>query len=292
VVSPVEHIFPAENDMYTVCAFTRALQVAARAATILGKDKDKVVEWLQLAEKIQKLMPIDTKNNVYKAAENLDDPFGIAHLASIFPFAIELESDVTRNTLNKAVEYYLQSKEQRTTDYVLSTTTWIWGLSNLASACFVAGDGESGYNILKDAKYTIGSFMTPPEHWSKQDGAYLPWHTTGAGAYIAAINGMFVQVYNENGAILFPAISPELKNASFSHLLASEGVAVSGKLENGRIVQIMVHSPAEKEWTCMIPASLAERVKFNGELISSKGQMGKYALIHCNLEKGDNLLTQ
>lgn len=292
VVSPVEHIFPAENDMYTVCAFTRALQVAARAATILGKDKDKVVEWIQLAEKIQKLMPVDTKNNVYKAAENLDDSFGIAHLASIFPFAIELESDVTRNTLNKAVEYYLQSKEQRTTDYVLSTTTWIWGLSNLASACFVAGDGESGYSILKDAKYTIGSFMTPPEHWSKQDGAYLPWHTTGAGAYIAAINGMFIQVYNENGAILFPAISPELKNASFSHLLASEGVAVSGKLENGGIVQIVAHSPAEKEWTCMIPASLAEHVKFNGKLIYSKGQTGSYALIRCKLEKGDNLLTQ
>jgi hypothetical protein len=224
VVSPVEHIFPAENDMYTVCAFTRALQVAARAATILGKDNDNVIEWLQLAEKMKKLMPVDTKNNVYKAAENLDDSFGIAHLASIFPFAIELESDVTRNTLNKAVEYYLQSKEQRTTDYVLSTTTWIWGLSNLASACFVAGDGESGYSILKDAKYTIGSFMTPPEHWSKQDGAYLPWHTTGSGAYVAAVNGMFVQVYNENGAILFPAISPELKNPSFSHLLASEGI--------------------------------------------------------------------
>jgi hypothetical protein len=103
---------------------------------------------------------------------------------------------------------------------------------------------------------------------------------------------MFVQVYNEDGAILFPAISPELRNASFSHLLASEGVAVSGKLENGRIVQIMAHSPEAKEWTCMIPASLAKHVKFNAKLTSSKGQTGKYALIHCKLEKGDNLLTQ
>ena len=282
VVCPVEHIFPAENDMYTVCAFTRALQVAARAATILEKDDDKVDEWLQLAEKIKKLMPVDTKNNVYKAAENLDDSFGIAHLASLFPFAIELESDVTKNTLEKAVEHYQDVKEQRTTDYVLSTSTWIWGLSNLASACFVAGDGENGYNILKDAKYTVGSFMTPPEHWSKQDGAYLPWHTTGSGAYIAAINGMFVQVYNENGAILFPAISPELKNASFSHLLASEGVAVSGKMENGKIVQIIAHSPANKEWTYMIPASLAEHVQFNEKLISSKGSTGKYT--HCQVQ--------
>jgi hypothetical protein len=292
VVCPVEHIFPAENDMYTVCAFTRALQVAARAATILGKDQDKVDEWLQLAEKIKKLMPVDTENKVYKAAENLDDSFGIAHLASLFPFAIELESDITKNTLEKAVEHYQEVKEQRTTDYVLSTSTWIWGLSNLASACFVAGDGENGYNILKDAKYTVGSFMTPPEHWSKQDGAYLPWHTTGAGAYIAAINGMFVQVYNENGAILFPAISPELKNASFSHLLASEGVAVSGKMEKGRIIQIIAHSPANKEWTYRIPASLAEDVKFNENLISSKENTGKYTIVRCKVEKGDNILTK
>ena len=292
VVCPVEHIFPAENDMYTVCAFTRSLQVAARAATILGKDNDKVDKWLQLAEKIKKLMPVDSKINVYKAAENLDDSFGIAHLASLFPFAVELESEVTKNTLKKAVEHYQEVKEQRTTDYVLSTTTWIWGLSNLASACFVAGEGEKGYNILKDAKYTVGSFMTPPEHWSKQDGAYLPWHTTGSGAYIAAINGMFVQVYNEDGAILFPAISPELKNASFSRLLASEGVAVSGKIENGRIIQLIAHSPVNKEWTYMIPASLAEHVQFNEKLISSKGNTGKYTVVRCKIEKGDNILTK
>jgi hypothetical protein len=292
VVCPVEHIFPAENDMYTVCAFTRSLQVAARAATILGKDPDKVDEWLQLAEKIKKLMPVDTKNNVYRAAENLDDSFGIAHLASLFPFAVELESDVTKNTLKKAVEYYQQAKEQRTTDYVLSTTTWIWGLSNLASACFVAGDGENGYNILKDATFTVGSFMTPPEHWNKQDGAYLPWHTTGAGAYVAAINGMFVQVFNENGAILFPAVSPALKKSSFSRLLASEGVSVSGKMENGRIVELIAHSPTNKEWTYRIPASLAENVTFNEKLISSEDISGKYAVIRCNLEKGDNILTK
>ena len=292
VVSPIEHIFPAENDMYTVCAFTRSLQVAARAATILGKDKDKVAEWLQLAEKIKALMPIDKMNNVYKAAENMDDPFGIAHLASIFPFAVELESDVTKNTLNKAVEYYQGAKEQRTTDYVLSTSTWIWGLSNLASACFVAGEGEKGYEILKDAKYTVGSFMTPPEHWSRQDGAYLPWHTTGSGAFIAAINGMFVQNYDEKGAILFPAISTELQNSSFSNLLASKGVAVSGKMEKGKIVQIVAHSPVDKEWTFMIPSTLAKNVRFNGKCTIANNIFGRYTVIKCKLTEGFNNLTE
>jgi expansin (peptidoglycan-binding protein) len=292
VVPPVEHVYPAENCMYTICAFTRALQIASRAATILGKDKDKVNEWIQLSEKIKKLMPIDTKNNVYKIAANMDDSFGIAHLGSLFPFAVELESDVTKNTLNEAVDYYQRVKEQRTTDYVFSTTTWIWGLSNLVSACFVAGEGEKGYNILKDAKYTIGSFMTPPEHWNKQDGAYLPWHTTGSGAYIAAINGMFIQVYDENGAIIFPAISPELKNTSFNHLLASEGVAVSGKMENGKIVQIVAHSPIDKEWTYRIPAKLAKNIKFDNKLTLSNSITGKYAVIRCKLAKGDNILTE
>src|SRR5690606_14982144 len=143
-------------------------------------------------------------------------------------FAVDIDSEVAKNTLAKAVQYYQDSKQQRTTDLVLSTTTWIWGLSNLANTCFMAGEGQKGFDILKDAKYTVGSFMTPPEHWSKQDGAYLPWHTTGSGSYIAAVNGMFVQGYDKTGAILFPAVSPELKNASFTRLLASQGVSVSG----------------------------------------------------------------
>ena len=292
LVPPVEHVYPAENCNYSVCAFTRSLQIAARAATILGRDKEKVNEWLQLSERVKKLMPVDTKNNVYKIAANMDDSFGIAHLGALFPFAVELESDVTKNTLNKAVEYYENAKAQRTTDYVFSTTTWIWGMSNLASACFVAGEGAKGYSILKDAKYTVGSFMTPPEHWSKQDGAYLPWHTTGSGAFIAAINGMFVQVFDENGAILFPAISPELKNTSFSRLLASEGVAVSGKIENGKIVQIVAHSPMDKEWTYRIPAPIARGVKLNGKLTSSSSIAGKYLVVKCKLKKGDNIVTE
>jgi len=291
LVPPVEHVYPAENCNYSVCAFARSLQVAARAATILERDEEKAREWLQLAEKVKKLMPVDTKNNVYKIAANMDDSFGVAHLGALFPFAVELESDVTKNTLNKAVAYYQRIKEQRNTDFVFSTTTWIWGLSNLASACFVAGEGEKGYSILKDAKYTVGSFMTPPEHWSKQDGAYLPWHTTGSGAYIAAVNGMFVQVLDENGAILFPAVSPELKNTSFSHLLASEGVAVSGKMENGKITQIIANSPADKEWTYRIPAVLAENTRFSKILTISNDVKGRYAIIRCKLAKGENMLT-
>src|SRR5688500_4967806 len=161
LVPPVEHVYPAENCMYSICAFTRSLQIASRAATILGKDEEKAKEWMALSERIKKLMPVDTKNNVYKVSDNMDDTFGVAHLGSLFPFAVELESDVTKNTLNKAVEYYQDAKEQRTTDLVFSTTTWLWGMSNLASACFVAGEGQKGYDILKDAKYTVGSFMTP-----------------------------------------------------------------------------------------------------------------------------------
>ena len=292
LVPPVEHVYPAENCMYTICAFTRSLQIAASAANILGKDKEKVNEWLQLAERIKKLMPIDKKNNVYKVSENMDDTFGVAHLGSLFPFAVELESDVTRNTLAKAVQYYQDAKEQRTTDLVFSTTTWLWGLSNLASACFVGGEGQKGYAILKDAGHTIGSFMTPPEHWNKQDGAYLPWHTTGSGAYIAAINGMFIQVFDEKGAILFPAISPELKNNSFTRLLASQGVSVSGKMVNGKIVQIIAHSPEEKEWTYRIPQTLAKDTKLNRGLTASNSTAGKYSVIKVKLKKGDNMLTE
>lgn len=290
VVSIIEHVFPAENCLYTVCAFTRTLQNASRAATILGIDTQKAEEWALLAEKIKKLMPVDSEKKTYKISGNIDDPYGIAHLGSLYPFATEIESQLINNTLDSAVTYYQKDKNQRTTDMVISTTTWIWGLSNLASACFVAGEGDKGYKILQDAKHTIGSFMTPPEHWNLQDGAYLPWHTTGAGAFIAAVNGMFVQVYDEKGAIIFPAVSSELKNCSFNNLLASEGVAVSGKLENGKIAQLKAHSPADRKWIFRIPVELAKDLGINGDKSTESILDGKYLVTTCNLKVGDNFL--
>ena len=63
-------------------------------------------------------------------------------------------------------------------------------------------------------------------------------------------------------------------------------------MENGRIVQLIAHSPEDKEWTYMIPASLAEHVNFNEKLISSKSITGKYTVIRGKIEKGDNILTK
>ncbi len=290
LVSIIEHVYPAVNCMYTVSAFTRALQSAANAATILGIDGEEAKQWRQLAERVQKLMPIDPKNKVYRASLNIDDPVGVAHLGSIYPFSVDIHSDIAQNTLDKAIDYYQSSKTQRTTDLVLSTTTWIWGLSNLANTCFIAGEVERGYEVLKDAKHTVGSFMTPPEHWSKQDGAYLPWHTTGSGSYIAAINGMFVQVYDLNGAILFPAIPSELRNCSFNGLLASDGVSVSGKIENGKIAQIVANAPEDMEWTFRIPRALARDTRLSRQLATSDDDDGRYTIIRTKLKKGDNTL--
>jgi len=292
VVSPVEHIYPAKNEMYTVCAFARALKVAATAASILGKDKDEAAGWLSLSDKIVRLMPVDAQKNVFRVSENLDDTYGVAHLGSIFPFAIDIDSKIPVNTLNEAVNYFLKAKEERTTDYVFSTTTWLWGLSNLASACFVAGEGDKGYKILQDAIYTVGSFQTPAEHWNRQDGAYLPWHTTAAGAYLAAVNGMFVQVYSDKlGAVLFPALSRDLKNCSFQKLLASQGVSVSGLVKDGKILNITAHTDSEKEWVCAIPQSVAKSLKFSRAVTSAKSE-GKFLKLTCKLNKGDNQLIQ
>jgi hypothetical protein len=289
VVPPIEHVYPAENCMYTICAFSRALDNACKAAVILGKDGENIQRWSALSRKLKMLMPVDSIEKVYRIAANLDDSIGVAHLGSIFPFAIDIHGEIAGNTLKKAIDYYQKSKDQRTTDFVISTTTWIWGLSNLAQACFVSGEGEKGYNILKDARYTIGSFMTPPEHWNLQDGAYLPWHTTGAGAYVAAVNGMFVQLYDEQGAVLFPAVSPEMADAEFNRLLAGQGVAVSGRIERGKISSIMAYAPRDMEWTCRLPVSVAENLKIRDKVMKV-GEEDWFIILKCDLEKGENPL--
>ena len=292
VVPPIEHVYPAENCMYTLCAFTRALDNACQAALILDKDMNLVQEWSRLSDRLKSLLPVNQEEEVYRIAANLDDSIGVAHLGSLFPFAIDIGGKVANNTLNKAVDFYNRSKDQRTTDFVISTTTWIWGLSNLAHACFVSGEGEKGYNILKDARYTVGSFMTPPEHWNRQDGAYLPWHTTGAGAYLAAVNGMFVQLYDQNGAVLLPAVSPELRDVQFKKLLAGQGVTVSGQITDGEINELVAHAPRNMEWTYRLPVSVARKVQLNANITSSRQEADQYLDIRCTLKKGDNYLIK
>jgi hypothetical protein len=82
-----------------------------------------------------------------------------------------------------------------------------------------------------------------------------------------------------------------LKNNSFTRLLASQGVSVSGKMENGKIVQIVAHSPEDKEWTFRMPQSLAKDAKLNRSLTSSS-TVGKYAVVKVKLKRGDNTLTE
>jgi hypothetical protein len=99
-------------------------------------------------------------------------------------------------------------------------------------------------------------------------------------------------VYDDRlGAVLFPALSPDLKNCSFSRLLASQDVSVSGSVKNGRITELTASSASDKDWVCAIPLSVAKDLKFSGVATSSKVE-GKFVKLTCKLKKGDNQLIQ
>jgi len=149
---------------------------------------------------------------------------------------------------------------------------------------------DKGYDVLNQAIHTVGPFMAPSEHYRSDKGPFLPWFATGAGALVYASNSMFVQVIDENGAILFPALPSAVKDANFDGLLTTHGVTVSGKIELGQVVELKANSNQELTWNFRIPKGVAVRLEFaSGIKLSSPDEFG-LRTGECKLKKGVNTL--
>lgn len=75
----------------------------------------------------------------------------------------------------------------------------------------------------------------------------LPWFTTSAGAFVYAMNSIFVQVLDE-GTILFKGLPSHMKHAHFSGLLASDGVRVSATLQDGQLQSMVLEADTPQSW--------------------------------------------
>lgn len=284
-----EGLYPVEGSIYITCATVRSLENASKAAKILGHDLEEAEDWQSLATELRRSLPINETGMHYAYSEHADLPNGGGHLGMVFPFAIDIHSDLAQNTISFAYQTFIDSLKMKRSDQVLAYT-WMWALSHLATTLFYQGRADEGFKVLSQVPAVVGPFMAPNEQMRDDIGAYLTWYTTGAGIYAFALSTMFVQVVDENGAILLPAIPSQLHNVTFHGLLATEGVTATAKLSNGHLVDLTLTATTARRYLFRIPEKYVQAIKLNGEIRRTGDERPGFVKIECTLKSGRNPL--
>jgi hypothetical protein len=279
-----EEIYPVETSIFVTCATIRSLENTARAAELLGVDTSRCEKWRELALELRQALPVDETGQRYRYA-NHDVRPGSAYAAMVFPFSIDIYSQRARQTLAWLYDAFESDQSTADAELVLSDT-WLWALSVLATAYFYRGQGDEGYSVLGCTPAVTGPFMAPNEHFRQEEGPFLPWFTTGAGAFAYAIHAMFVQVVDETGPLLLPALPSAVRDARFQRLLASDGVTVSGEVSNGSLVSLTAQSERAMAWSFRIPQGLVSTTRFGPGLTVSSPDDLDLVTVECSLLKG------
>ncbi len=283
-----ETIYPVYNSIFLACATIRCLDNARKAAQLLSVDAEACSQWDCLAAELRENLPFDEVEGVYRYSDTEDTLPSASHNAMVYPFAFEITSERAWNTLTRTYRAFMERKSERESVEVKFYTggdNWIWHVSRVATAFFYQGRGNEGYDLLKTVPETVGPFMAPNENFRMEQGPYLPWFTSGAGAYIHAIHAIFARV-DEDGTILFPAVPDAFENAEFRWLLGSDMVRISGKLNRRQLVELSLMTDRDMTWKFRIPIEYVKGIDFKvGVVISDPDEYG-FASIEVKLEKG------
>lgn len=271
-----ETIYPVKNSLFLLCAIIRSMENAVRAAQLLNVDAAEQKRWLGYANELRQILPSNKDGYCYLG--DMKVPFGPSNMAMVFPFPFDVHGGLALRT-GTSVYHAIQAGQTK--------LNWIWTIGRLATIFFYQGRADEGYNVLKHAASSVGPFLAPNEQYRKDKGPYLAWYTVGAGAFTHAVHSMFIQVLDENDAIIFPALPSAIKNARFDCLLASHKVAVSGQIMNGKVTSLKTHSDRSIVWNFRVPKHIASTIRFASDVkIAKKPDEQKLIRITCKIKKG------
>jgi hypothetical protein len=286
-----EGIYPVKNSIFVASAAIYTLEIASKAAKILKTELHQVEEWDRLAALLKKNLPVNTQDQTYNYSDNDNISIETSHLGPIFPFSFDIDSQLSMNTLHKALKAFHQQGIDQSDNKVLAWT-WMWALSHLAITCFYKGETAAGSDTLLKVPQTMGPFMAPNEHIDRKYGPFLPWFTTGAGAFIYAVNSMFVQLYNTDGPILLQGWGKDFPECSFRRLPVGNNTYLSGDIKDGEIVSLLVQSVEDKEWHCLIPERLVKQLRFRPEACIGKANRKDFVELKIRISAGSLELIQ
>ena len=287
-----EDVTSARNSIFLLSSLIRNLEVAVSASEILKADTMLRRAWQALIPEAKKILPVDRQTNSYLYAATTSSKTGLGNLGPIFPFAIDITSELANNTLDRVVQNFLREKSNQPAEELVFSNNWIWASSNLASACFYQGKTDYGYRILVRVPSSLRAFLAPNEHYNPEYGAFLPWLTSGAGAFVYALNAMVVQVINDEPPSLLPAVPDQFRDLTFSNLLVSDDISVSGNFRKGELKNLTLHCGIEREFPFYLPEKYRKVVQGNTNLTRKKNASKPgFDLYVISTHPGDNILV-
>jgi hypothetical protein len=272
-----EVIYPVANSIFVHCATVRALENAACAAELLDMDAVLREGWRSLAAELRQTLPVDETGARYRYADDAAPWPDDKHVPMVFPFSFDVHDARAHETLR----YIYAAGRAQWLEW-----NWIWAISRLATAFFYQGRGDEGYAVLRRTLGMAGPFMAPNEHYREDKGPYLPWLTTAAGAFVHAVYAMFVRVVDGGAPVLLYGLPSTVQDARFERLLASRGVAISGRIDGGRLVHLMAQSDRAMLWDFRVPQRFALDAPFAPGLMAQQPDCLGLVTVECALEQG------
>ena len=176
-----------------------------------------------------------------------------AHLMGFYPLGLmkPFQSEADR----RAVEHSIRRLEE------LGTSQWV-GYSFSWRAAMYAGLGD-GERAADDLHVFQAAFVSPNGFHLNGDQSgkgYSKWVTrpfTLEGNFMAALAVQQMLMQSEDGVLrIFPAVPKSWRYAAFTTLRAAGGFLVSGRMEAGRVQEVVIH--AESGGTCVVADPFAE----------------------------------
>ena len=273
-----EYVYPVTNSILLASGIVRTLMNAARASELLGVDEGQRGGWRDLAAELRANLPVDKETGTYTFSDDKSVPFIADFAAMVYPFPFDVYGERAVRTVDAIAS---ATEEQR------DWTDWLWMISQLASVFFYQGRGDDGYRALSRAGAITGPFLAPNEHFRREIGEYyLPWLSTSSGAYVHAVCAMFVQVLNEDPAVILPALPLTVADARFDRLMASHGVRVSGEVRGGALVGLSAESAQAQSWQFRLPARFSAAANFTRGVQLSEPDSHGLVTVTCSLGEG------
>ena len=247
-----EAIYPVSNGIYTMAAVIDSLQIAHEVGAAQGESETRLRTWQKTIESLQENLPKTPDGKMYLSAKGADHRH-IGEVGPVFPFGVFEDKQVARQTVDSFVEAVRSGpglKPGSLPGY--DGTRWLWTTAHVAVSYNLLGDTTAAWELLKNAPESAGPGMISCEHVSADGSIALPFFTTSAGAFVHALNSIFLFIPGP-GITRLGLLPEQINSASFKRLAGAEGLRVSCSYENRVVSCLELWHPSTIEAKLEIP---------------------------------------
>ena len=284
-----EALYPVRNGLYTACAAIRSLEIAVQAGEMIGESMDRIQGWEKMATDVRVGLPRSVEERRYLTAEGAKHRH-VAEVGPVFPFRID-HSDFARRTLDSfcvAVRTEFGYQPGDLPSY--GGSRWLWTTAHIATAYNLLGCTDRALELLLETPAATAPGLVPVEHIERDGGVALAWFTTSAGAYVFALNSLFIQVTDE-GVTRLSKLPAQLQEAAFSGLSGTNGLTFSAEFRCGKACALSIHSPTSQQATvCLAQATYSEVLATRPNLTLHQTN-GDWVKLEVMLKAGVNVIA-